>query len=79
MTGEALCMFCNNLKWDYDPGSNCPTCGYEASGKFVCGRGHWNMRVDEDFIDDIRSVLRKAESCKDYDQVKVKKVTKGRR
>ena len=67
---EKLCLFCKKHKFDYDPGSSCATCGYDAMAAMKCQEGHWNMHIySYTTTEQYRALLLKAETCPDYEQV----------
>jgi len=69
MDKEKLCVFCVRHEIDYDPGSSCETCGYEASSTLRCGNGYWDLRIGYDTTTaGYRAAILKANTCADYQQ-----------
>lgn len=67
---EKLCIFCTKMKFRYEPGSDCETCGYPSEFELKCRAGHdkeWDKPEDEA---EFRAIIVQAADCPDYDQVK---------
>ena len=65
---EQLCVFCEELEFDYDKGGGgCPTCGYGGEGyaEMNCKKGHWNTGIEWD-LKDYREKILTGKTCKDY-------------